>query len=485
MRDSRDNGHSSRPVEVGNGHGAFHSGSSNGETGQSVAAATVARTVSYTVTASSTAHPSTTNTTASSSAGAVSESLSATSLNCPPAISTGTSDPTAAESTNDVSDSILGSPKVHSNKPTVSSSAISNDASRHVLSHFSVLNIQGLKPQSVPSKVPYVEDILKDQNQLFIALTETWLKSHKQAELNIDGYSIFRANRKGRKHTRGRYSGGAAIYLRADIAATTEKLLSYSNGVVEAVVVFSEKENLLICSIYRQPDDSSHNHKSGSYELSQALHAISNAISQLEGTPDILICGDFNMPHANWEAIDREHRSPDGALFDTLSQFQNKHFLSQMINVPTHKSGNTLDLVLTNNRQLINEFSSFPTKFSDHHLIDISSHFKSHFAKVQGQQKTFANTLDSLNFFSEDIDWSAINSELSKVSRKENLVGLDPEDKLAMFLETCEEIMVKHVPKKKVVEISRRSNIPRERRILMRRRKKVVKQLEREASKWK
>ena len=77
-------------------------------------------------------------------------------------------------------------------------------------------------------------------------MTETWLKKHTQAELHIDGYKLYRADRTGRKHTRGRFSGGAALYLREDLAATSEQLLKFSNGVVEALVTYSQKENLLV-----------------------------------------------------------------------------------------------------------------------------------------------------------------------------------------------------------------------------------------------
>ena len=115
--------------------------------------------------------------------------------------------------------------------------------------------------------MPFIEDLLKDKNQLFISLTETWLKNHTQAELKIDGYSLYRSDRKGRKHTRGRFSGGTAIYLRSDIAATSEKVVSYSNGVVETVATYSEKENLFLCTMYRQPDDQAGNHRSGVTEL--------------------------------------------------------------------------------------------------------------------------------------------------------------------------------------------------------------------------
>ena len=317
-------------------------------------------------------------------------------------------------------------------------------ATNHCLSHFSLVNIAGLKPQSVPSKVAYIEDLLKDKNQLFVALTETWLKNHKQAELNIDGYSLYRADRKGRAHTRGRYSGGAAIYLRSDLAATTEKLLSFSNGFVETVAVHSEKDNLLICAIYRQPDDSTHNHRSGVTELTQALQEISNTIDSLQGIPNIILCGDFNLPKATWCSTENVLSTPPNSLAHALNEFQNKHFLTQMVTKPTHKAGNILDLVFTNNQQLINEIHCIPTQFSDHYLVEIASHFKSHFARQHQSHRPFENVFDSLNFFSEDINWDQINGELQNVEWDQVFSGLDAEEKLHCFLLICQSISSLH-----------------------------------------
>lgn len=67
------------------------------------------------------------------------------------------------------------------------------------MNYFSFMNIQGLKPKTVQSKVPYVEDVLRETNQMFIGLTETWLKDQKEGELNIEGYSLHRGIGNGRK----------------------------------------------------------------------------------------------------------------------------------------------------------------------------------------------------------------------------------------------------------------------------------------------
>ena len=68
----------------------------------------------------------------------------------------------------------------------------SNDAgaSGNSLNYFSLFNVQGLKPKTRPSSVPYVRDILHEKKQLFICLTETWLDDHLAAEVDIPGYHI-------------------------------------------------------------------------------------------------------------------------------------------------------------------------------------------------------------------------------------------------------------------------------------------------------
>ena len=93
--------------------------------------------------------------------------------------------------------------------------------------------MHGLVPATVPSKVPFIADLLLEKNQLFMGVTETWLHNHKEGELKVNGYQYFRGDRKRiKKSTRGRFSGGVGCYIRLDPAATMEVMLNYSNGVV-------------------------------------------------------------------------------------------------------------------------------------------------------------------------------------------------------------------------------------------------------------
>ena len=98
------------------------------------------------------------------------------------------------------------------------SSKFPRSTNKELLAHFSFFNIQGLNPQTVPSKVPNIKELLLDSDTLFIGLTEIWLSNHLEAELQIDGYSLFRSDRlNGKKSKYGRDSGGAALYMKDEI----------------------------------------------------------------------------------------------------------------------------------------------------------------------------------------------------------------------------------------------------------------------------
>ena len=126
------------------------------------------------------------------------------------------------------------------------------------MSYFSFLNVQGLAPQTVQSKVPFIKDLITPDNQLFIGLSETWLHNHKEAELDVQGYTLFRCDSSRiKKSNRGRHTGGVAFYVRDDIAISSEIILSYSLDAIQLLCLHSKVENLILACIYRQPDKQS------------------------------------------------------------------------------------------------------------------------------------------------------------------------------------------------------------------------------------
>ena len=116
-------------------------------------------------------------------------------------------------------------------------------------------------------------------NQLFMAITETWLKDHKDAELHIDGNTLFRADRKRKKSSRrGRLSGGVAAYVRDDIASSMETHISFSNGVIAMIGLYSPIENVFIAVVYRQPDDTQGGHRSTPSEFKDAMGKLGEVV---------------------------------------------------------------------------------------------------------------------------------------------------------------------------------------------------------------
>ena len=139
-------------------------------------------------------------------------------------------------------------------RPTTGSRADAAAATPTPLSSFTLLNIRCLCGKTTPSKVPFLAEMLREGNQLALALTETHLGDHEEAEIKIPGYKPFRQDRKARLKAR-RDSGGVALYLRDDLAITSEVIFDYSCGVIEAIAVNIELLNLCIIVVYRPPDN--------------------------------------------------------------------------------------------------------------------------------------------------------------------------------------------------------------------------------------
>ena len=235
-----------------------------------------------------------------------------------------------------------------------------------------MFNVEGLKTSSSTS-VPFVRDLIEEKNLLLLVLTETWLREHLNAELSVPDFTIYRVDRSRVKKNRGRNSGGVAIYVANSIANSPEVLLEYSSGVIEALCLKIKCMHLIVCAVYRQPDDLTGGNRCTSLEFSQLLESLSSVLeAESAPTPSILIAGDFNLPHTNWPIFEPKPGAPtdERRMIELLSSFSSKHFLMQLIDLPTHRAGNTLDLLLTNDPDLFPSQTIDPASpISSHHII--------------------------------------------------------------------------------------------------------------------
>ena len=200
----------------------------------------------------------------------------------------------------------------------------------------------------------------------------------------------------------------------------------------------------------------------------------------------MILLGDLNLPHADWlngECVSGAS-SDEQKMVRNLYNLMLEHFLIQQIDCPTHEDGNTIDLVFTNNSDLVHSFSALPTSRSDHYLIEILTAYKPH--SHSGADPDCNDTpnhpndtgFNDLNFFSEDVNWHSLNKELSEHNWEREFYGLNSESMLDRFISVCLSIAKECVPlRKKAMSKTKQNHIPKDRRKLMRTRTRIKQQM--------
>ena len=275
--------------------------------------------------------------------------------------------------------------------------------------------MEGLKTAS-SSSVSFVGDLIEEQNLLLLLLTETWLREHLDAEITVPNCTIYRVDRSRAKKHRGRNSGGVAIYTKNSIGGSPEVIFEYSSGVIEALCLKIKALNLIICTVYRQPDDPVGGNRSTSVQFSHFIDDLSTTLESLPAPiPNVLIGGDFNLPHIKWPSCEplSGASSEEKKMIETLANFCSKHFLLQLVDLPTHRAGNTLDLLFTNNPDLFPSQDITPASpISSHYVITSECMLAS-----SSQQQTYAQQeaegMDKVNLFSDKTDWQATKESLA------------------------------------------------------------------------
>ena len=341
------------------------------------------------------------------------------------------------------------------------------------------INIQGLCPQTVPSKVPYLEG-LAESRPLFFGLSETWLnQSYLAAELEVEGYTIFRKDSSRQKSRRGRQAGGVALYVRDDMACSFEPIYSYSSNAIQILSLYSKKENMVLCVIYRQPDDKAHGHPSTPGDFQIGLTGMKESILGLDGpSPDIIFGGDFNLPHIRWPdgSPSTGASSDEKSMSESLEELSNDLLLHQIITKGTHKDGNTLDLIFVNNLDLIHEYTVSPTlhTITHHCLLQVFTQYKVESCPADNVHPPLSS-YRALNFFDENIDWDGLNKYIESVDWRRELRKRNATEMLKTFYRICNEAADKFIPAKLKHKLFAKSTTTRYRRNLTRKRRRIHK----------
>ena len=242
-----------------------------------------------------------------------------------------------------------------------------------ILKKYCQLNVQGLVTISQPQeKVEMLRDLMNEERPLFLALTETWLYEHKEAEVHIEDYTIYRKDRPLRREIggRGRHVGGVALYIDSSWLPDSKEILGYSNSVVDVLAVYSKRENILIAVLYRQPErKESEEYRSSCTDFVEPLQKLEEAIAKYSNPEtEIQVLGDFNMPKADWDLGKHKEGadSDEKMLIANTQELCEKILLQQIIIIPTHRQGNTLDPMFTNKPERIHSQWARETVLSHH-----------------------------------------------------------------------------------------------------------------------
>ena len=106
-------------------------------------------------------------------------------------------------------------------------------------------NIRGLVTENSKRKIDFLKEYTKENKIIIMNITETWLNDSIKDDAEIEGYKLFRSDRKEKKH------GGTAIYLNEKLEANLLSEISHEKcEMIEIKIPDIQTVNIVI---YRPP----------------------------------------------------------------------------------------------------------------------------------------------------------------------------------------------------------------------------------------
>ena len=280
----------------------------------------------------------------------------------------------------------------------------------------------------------------------------------------LTGYQILRADRLNRDR------GGALMYIHNDFPVTN--FHNYDDSTCEAIICNIDSLNTIVASVYRPPETDNESFRKVINFLQ--LHINSQTRNKHK---NILVTGDFNLPHLTWSdnPPTQYATTNNRECTETLLSFMDQNFMSQYINKPT-RVNNILDLVITNDINLIKQVEVNDTELSDHRMITIKSSFKQEDKPVP--RKVFApHTFRNLNLYKAD--YEKLSEHLETIQWDELQALCDPLDFAELMRLIILQVTEFYAPAKCFRSKSNRlSAHRRQRRTLNRKKRKLNKVLE-------
>ena len=265
---------------------------------------------------------------------------------------------------------------------------------------------------------------------------------------------------------KNRVRGGTAIYLHDKLEANL--ICEKSNGICEMVAIMIPEIQTVNIVIYRPPGTKSN-------EFSTILNEIQQIFQKLEKPdPTIILSGDLNFPFVEWKRMSDNSCSweykpntnattGDKDQFENLMKICNEQCMLQIIEEPTRLE-NTLDLIFTNEVNLVTMIEVNKSRLSDHNIIEISTNYTTTDKQEINQMREESNILKTLNFHTKSVKWKDINRIIEETNWEQNFETKDVIQSSKEFEEIITNTAIENAPKRSKLGNFRK--IPKERKRL-------------------
>ena len=271
-----------------------------------------------------------------------------------------------------------------------------------------------------------ISDLVDAEKPHILALTEFGASGAvMDSELGIEGYSLYRGNHSDGKGGLGR---GTALYISNSLNHSACPLFDNVEFDCSAwsVIKLTGNQSLLVGVVYRSPNSPDQNNQNLLTILGIAATA---RYSQL------VICGDFNLPLIDWNSqrsLDTEMSFTSkfiGAVED-YGWYQHVRTSTRFRN----KQSSCLDLVFTNEENMVNDVEELPPLGKSDHLCQKW--------KLVVKEIIFRNTTATRRNFKR-ADWVGIKSELRDFQFDQTDSPTTMNDKLVKLIDN---LKAKHIP---------------------------------------
>ena len=309
-------------------------------------------------------------------------------------------------------------------------------------------NVQGLiNPNDLKSNTPRLNmkkihelhGFIFQQKPDVVILNETWLKSNiLSSEVLPATYKVFRLDRtekthpwdpkQPKKYRKG--GGGVLIAHRTDIDVKCTKVgfIEVQAEILSVNMTLESGKKLNISTFYRVGNLGNDNF--------EAVQKFLFALASKKKLDKHIIVGDMNFPEIAWP----DNSTTNGVHKNFVELFMNDICHSQLINEPTHKGGNILDLIFTNIPELIKDISILGRDqacASDHFGFNFNINLDISHRKMPKRE--------IYNF--SKADWNGLNFELKRTDWH-FLDFSDPHLSWPIFKTILTNLCDKYIPKK-------------------------------------